>query len=320
VTVPADVLDLIHTHQQFVVCSHARPDGDAIGSTMATALALRALGKIVRAVSADQPPVAFAGLPAMGELEIVRDVDANGAVVVILEASSLERTGVSWQRTGPLLNIDHHLGSTHYGTANWVDESAAACGELVADLVDALGVQWTPAIASHLYVALLTDTGSFRHSHISPRSFELARRCVEAGAEPVALAQQVFDSYSMGRLRLMGALLHTMQTEVDDQIAVLTLTPDVHAHTRSVPDESDGMVNLPFSAASIRIVLLLREDADGQSRVSLRSKGTVDIRAVAQQFGGGGHLNASGFTSDLPLATLRAQLLPLLTDALGRAR
>jgi bifunctional oligoribonuclease and PAP phosphatase NrnA len=319
VTLPAGLLETVHTSQRFVVCGHARPDGDAIGSVMAMTLALRILGKDVRAVSADPPPSAFAPLPGMERLEELAEVDADGAVVVIMESGSLDRTGVTWHRPGAVLNIDHHLGNTAFGSVNWIDESAAACGEMVADLIDALHVPWTPDIAAHLYVALLTDTGSFRHSHITRRSFELARRCVEAGADPVALAQQVYDSYSMGRLRLVGELLHTMQSEADDRIAVLTLTPEVHARTGSTADESDGLINLPFMAQPIRVVLLLRQDLDGRARISLRSKGAVDIRAVAQEFGGGGHLNASGFTSDLPLETLRERLLPLLTQALARA-
>src|SRR5690606_20412623 len=163
-----------------------------------------------------------------------------------------------------------------------------------------------------------TDTGSFRHSHISTRTFELARRCVAHGADPVDLYRQMYDSYSLGRLRLTGALLHAMELDDQGRIAVLRLTPDVHAQTGSTPDESDGLVNLPFSAAAVQVVLLLRQDVDGRSRISLRSRGEVDIRVVAQQFGGGGHRNASGFTSDEPLETLRARLLPLLTAALRR--
>lgn len=317
--VPASLLDLVHTSQRFVVCSHARPDGDAIGSTLAMALALRALGKDVRAVSADVPPSPFVGLPVLDMLEVVEAVDASGAVVVIMESGSLERTGVTWHEPGPVVNVDHHLGNTQFGTVNWVDESAAACGELVADIVDALGVQWTPAIATYLYIALLTDTGSFRHSHITERSFELARRCVAAGADPVALSQQMFESFSLGRLRLVGELLHTMQVEAEGRIAVLTLTPDVHARTASTPDESDGLVNLPFTARDVQVVVLLREDGDGQSRISVRSRGRVDVRVVAQQFGGGGHRNASGFTSHEPLDALRTQLLPRLVEAMDAA-
>jgi phosphoesterase RecJ-like protein len=251
--------------------------------------------------------------------EVVSQVDAANTTVIVMESGALPRTGIAGLETGLVINIDHHLGNTAYGQINWLDESAAACTELVADLIDALGVAWTPVIAAHLYVGVSTDTGSFRHSHITARTFALAQRCVEAGADPVALYQQVYDSYSLGRLRLMGELLHTMQLEADGRIAVLTLTPEVHARTGSTPDESDGLINVPFTARTTCIVLLLRLDTDGRSRISLRSKDAIDIRAVAQQFGGGGHRNASGFTSDASLEVLRGQLMPLLVDALEQA-
>jgi phosphoesterase RecJ-like protein len=319
VSVPSALLTAVHTGQRFVVCGHARPDGDALGSVMAMAAALRALGKTdVRTVSVDPAPESLADLPGMSTLEVVSAVDASGATVIVMESGDLSRTGITGLDAGLVINVDHHPGNSGFGSIAWVDESAAACGELVADLIDALGVTWTSEIATHLYVAVLTDTGSFRHSHISPRTFELARRCVERGADPVALYQQVYDSYSLGRLRLLGELLHTMHLEAGGQIAVLTLTPDVHTRTGSTPDESDGIINVPFTARSVRVVLLLREDVDGRSRVSLRSRTDIDVRVVAQQFGGGGHRNASGFTSDASLDILRAQLLPRLAAALDR--
>jgi phosphoesterase RecJ-like protein len=320
VPVPADLITAIHTSQRFVICGHARPDGDAIGSVMAMAAALRALGKReVRTVSADPAPAPFLALPDMSSFEVVRKVDAAGATVIVMESGTLARTGIEGLEAGFVINIDHHLGNSAYGAINWFDESAAACGELVADLIDALGVVWTPPIAQHLYVAVLTDTGSFRHSHISARTFELARRCVEHGADPVELYRLMYDSYSLGRLRLTGALLHAMELEDDGRIAVLRLTPEVHAETGSTPDESDGLINLPFTAGAVQAVLLLRQDGDGRSRVSLRSRGDVDVREVAQQFGGGGHRNASGFTSEEPLDALRARLVPLLSAAIARA-
>lgn len=316
--VPSELLTAIHTGQHFIVCGHARPDGDSLGSVLAMAAALRALGKAgVRTASVDPPPSSLADLPGMSALDVVDHVDAANATVIVMESGSLARTGITGLDAGVVINIDHHLGNTGFGQVTWFDESAAACGEMVADLIDALGVTWTTDIATNLYIAILTDTGSFRHSHLSARTFELARRCVERGADPVDLYRQAYDSYSVGRLRLMGELLHTMALEAAGRIAVLTLTPDVHDRTGSTPDESDGLVNLPFTAQSVCIVLLLRADADGQSRVSLRSRGDVDIRVVAQQFGGGGHRNASGFTSEAPLDALRAQLLPLLVDALA---
>ena len=317
VAVPSPLVEALVAPGPVLICGHARPDGDAIGSVMAMAAALRALGRSVRTVSSDPAPSAFDVLPGMGSLEIVREVDATGTTVIVMESGALARTGIAGlERASAILNIDHHLGNTAYGTVNWFDEGAAACVEMVADAIDALGVAWTAEIATHLYLGLLTDTGGFRHSHVSARSFELARRCVVAGADAVWIGQVAYDSFSLGRVRLLGELLHGMRLEGDGRIAVLTLTPDMHDRAGSVPDETEGLINVPFTARDIRAVCLVRTDEAGQTRVSLRSKGAVDVRAVAQRFGGGGHMNASGFTSHEPLHVVQEALLPLLRDAL----
>lgn len=314
--VPPALVDALRADGPVLICGHARPDGDSIGSVMAMAAALRRLGRPVRTVCADPAPPSFDVLPGMAALEITREVDATGATVVVMESGALSRTGVAgFEKASVIVNIDHHLGNTGYGTVNWFDEGAAACAEMVADAIDAIGVTWTSEIATHLYLALLTDTGGFRHSHISARSFELAKRCVLAGADPVRIGQVAYDSFSLGRVRLIGELLHGMRLDGDGRIAVLTLTPDVHERAGSAPDETEGLINLPFTAQAIRAVCMLRTDEDGVTRVSLRSKGTVDVRAVAQRFGGGGHKNASGFTTPDPLPVVQDALLPLLRDA-----
>jgi phosphoesterase RecJ-like protein len=316
VSVPRALIDVLRADGPVILCGHARPDGDSIGSVMAMAAALRLRGRAVRTVCSDPAPVAFLAFPRMETLEIVSDVDASGATVIVMESGALTRTGITGlERAGTIVNIDHHLGNTGYGTVNWFDEGAAACVELVADAIDAIDVEWTSEIATYLYLGLNTDTGSFRHSHITARSFELARRCVLAGADPVRIGQIAYDSFSLGRVRLIGELLHGMQVEAGG-LAVLTLTPDEHARAGSTPDETDGLINIPFTAQDVRAVCLLRSDEAGVTRVSLRSKGAIDVRAVAQHFGGGGHMNASGFTSTDAIDAVRAALLPLLRDAL----
>lgn len=314
--VPRVLVDALREDGSVVLCGHARPDGDSIGSLMAMAAALRALGRPVRTICSDPAPAAFLAFPHMEMLEITRDVDASGTTVIVMESGALERTGIAGlDRANVIVNIDHHLGNSGYGTVQWFDEGAAACVEMVADAIDAIGVAWTMAIATYLYLGLVTDTGGFRHSHISARSFELARRCVLAGADPVRIAQIAYESFGLGRVRLIGELLHGMRLDGEGRLAILTLTPDMHERAGSTPDETEGLINLPFTAQDIRAVCLIRTDEDGLTRVSLRSKGAVDVRQVAQRFGGGGHKNASGFTSPDTLPVVQDALLPLLRDA-----
>ena len=295
--------------------SHARPDGDSIGSQLALAGALRQLGKQVRIVNSDPAPALYAFLPDLSTIEVAASVDETFDAVVVLECSSLSRTGVAGLEGGVVVNIDHHAGNENYGALNWHDESACACAEMIVELIEALGVRLTPALATHAYVAILTDTGSFRHANITARTFDICRRIAETGIDPAAVAAQVFSNGTLGRLRLTGILLDRMQLERDDRIAVLTMNDAMLAAAGCEPDDLEGIVNLPLAARDVRAVIFLKETDTGL-RVSLRSKDTVDVRKVAVSFGGGGHRNASGFTVEHPTPETRARLIAEVATAL----
>jgi phosphoesterase RecJ-like protein len=302
------IRDTLLAGNRFLLTSHARPDGDSLGSQLCLAAALRQLGKEVRIVNADPVPESYAFLPDASTVEVAESVQDTLDAVVVLECSSLDRTGVGGLDAGTVLNIDHHLGNAMYGAVNWHDVSACACAELVSNLVDALGAELTPAMATHLYVAILTDTGSFRHANITDRTFEICRRIAATGANPAMIAAQVYNNGSIGRLRATGMLLGQMRLEHSNQIAVLTLTDAMLAEAACAPDDLEGVVNMPLAARDVQAVIFLKE-SDGQLRVSLRSKDAVDIRQVAVSYGGGGHRNASGFTVDDPTATTRQDVI-----------
>ncbi|MFN8063011.1 MAG: DHHA1 domain-containing protein, partial [Vicinamibacterales bacterium] len=247
------------------------------------------------------------------------DGDYDGAFV--MECSDIDRPGVSGLEQYPLINVDHHLGNTNYGRINWFDESAAACGEMVCDIVDALAVPLSTEIATHLYLAILTDTGSFRHSNITARTFDICRRVAEAGVSAAAVARTVYDSSHVGRLQLMGSVLDAMVLEDDGRVAVLYVDEDLLRRTGCEWHDGDGLINLPLTAREVRAVVFFKpQDGDGVIRVSLRSKDDVDVRAVAMTFGGGGHKNASGFTASGSLADVRPIVIDRVTRAVnGRA-
>jgi bifunctional oligoribonuclease and PAP phosphatase NrnA len=209
----AAIADAIRARQRFVIASHLRPDGDAIGSQMAMALALRQFGKEARVVSRDKPPAPMLVFPGVSDIEIVDRVEDPGDAVIVMECGDLQRTGVEGLDRGYVINIDHHPGNAMYGAINWFDVSAAACGEMVFDLIGGLGARLTTEIATHVYVAILTDTGSFHYSNITPRTFEICRKCVEAGVSAPAVARNIFDSNNLGRLKLFGAVLSRMRLD-----------------------------------------------------------------------------------------------------------
>lgn len=323
-TAPSDtVLNQIRTEllnrQRFLLTSHARPDGDSIGSQLALAFTLDALGKRVRVVNADPAPDHYLDFPGMDRIEIAPAVEPDARIdaVIVMECSDLSRTGVSGLDGRFIINIDHHAGNRSYGALNWFDESAAACGEMVFDLIRALDVPLTPNIATHIYLAILTDTGSFHHSNITPRTFDICRQTVEAGVNPAAMARRVFDSNSFGKLKLIGALLDSMELIDQGRLAVLYLDEATLAACGCTLNDTEGLINLPLTAREIQAVAFFKVSSDGTVRVSMRSKYDVDVRLVATAFAGGGHKNAAGFTVEGPLEHVKAGILERLVRAIG---
>lgn len=316
----AQVADAIRSRQRFVISSHVRPDGDAIGSQLAMAYALRALGKDVRVVNHDAAPEPLLAFPGVADIEIAPRVDDPGDAVIVMESGALSRTGVEGFERGFVINIDHHLGNTMYGALNWFDVSAAACGEMVFDLIQELGVPLTPEIATHIYVTILTDTGSFHYSSISPRTFDICRQCMEAGVDPPSVARTIFDSSNIGRLKIFGAVLNGMELDETGRLATLSIDRKLAADCGGTYDDTDGLNNLPLTVKQIQATVFFKEHAPGDWRVSMRSKGEVDINAVAKQYGGGGHKNASGCSATGQLDALKAEFRQKIVEQIDRAR
>lgn len=311
------VRDEIRRRQRFLLTSHARPDGDSIGSQLAMAFALDALGKDVRLVNADAAPDYYQDFPGMDRIEIVAQVDTSGIdAVIVMECGDLARTGVGGLDHPFIINIDHHVGNSMYGAINWHDETAAACGEMVFDAIRALDVPLSFEIATHIYLAILTDTGAFHHSNITPRTFDICRQTVEAGVNPAALARRVFDSNSVGKLKLIGALLDSMDLVDDGRLAVLCMDDGMLEACLCTHNDTEGLINLPLTAREIQAVVFFKVTPANEVRVSMRSKYDVDVRKVANAFGGGGHKNASGFTVQGALADVRDDILERIVTAI----
>lgn len=315
---PAALVAAIHAGRRFVIASHQRPDGDAIGSAMAMALALRAMGKDASVVTDAVPPVFLQPFPAVDGIRITTEVTETFDAALIMECSDLSRTGVKGLDRSPVFNIDHHPGNTGYGSLQWIDQSAAACGEMVCTLIDALGVPLTPDIATHIYLAVLTDTGSFHFSHLSPRTYEVARRSVEAGANPQWIARTHYDSNRLARVRIFGAVLNDMVILGGGKVALLTVTRKLMDDLGGTSDDLEGLINFPLTVKEIEAVAFVKEAGDHDWRVSMRSKGTVDIGAVARNFGGGGHTNAAGCSTTGDLAAVQKRFGELLVQAVKK--
>jgi phosphoesterase RecJ-like protein len=318
-SVRARIADEIRNRQRFVLSSHVRPDGDAIGSQLAMAFALWQLGKEVRLVNRDAPPTPMMVFPGVARIEVANRIDDPGDAVVIMECGELSRTGVEGFERGFVINIDHHIGNTNYGALNWFDPTAAACGEMVFDLVRELSVELSLEIATHVYIAILTDTGSFHYSNISPRTFDICRQCVAAGIDPPAIARAIFDSNNLGRLKLFGAVLSKMELDTTGRVATVYVDQKLATDCGGTYEDTEGIVNLPLTVREIEAVAFFKEAGPGDWRVSMRSKGDVDVNAIAKEFGGGGHKNASGCSAIGTLPELKSIFVAKLLEAIDKA-
>ena len=317
-TPPAELVDRIRQGRRFVVASHQRPDGDAIGSAMAMALALGELGKEAMVVTDAIPPVFLQPFPRVNTIRVTPEVTESFDAALVMECSELRRAGVGGLDRSPVMNIDHHPGNTEYGAVNWIDESAAACGQMAFLLIEALGVRLTPEIATHVYLAILTDTGSFRFSHLTPRTYDIARRCVEAGADPQWIARTHYDSNSLARVRIFGAVMNDMVIVDEGRVALLHITRQTMADLGGTNDDLEGLINFPLTVKDIEAVAFFKEVGDSDWRVSLRSKGAVDIGAIARQHGGGGHTNAAGCAARGKIDDIQMLFSQLLTNAVRK--
>jgi phosphoesterase RecJ-like protein len=314
------IAEAIRARHRFVISSHVRPDGDSIGSSVAMALALRAIGKEARVVHADQAPAPFLPFPGVADIVVAPEAGDGYDAAIIMECGDLGRTGVSGLDRFFLINIDHHPGNTGFGQLRWFDPNAAACAEMVFDLITALGAPFSREIATQIYLAILTDTGSFHYSGISPKTFAICKQAVEAGVDATAVARQVYDSNNMGRLRLFGAVLSGMHIDPSGRIAVIYLDHAMVRTSGGTYEDTDGLINQPLTVKEIVAVIFFKQIEGNEYRVSMRSKGDVDIGAVAKEYGGGGHKNAAGCTVGGPIDELRHAFIGKIEAAIdGRS-
>ncbi len=290
------IADFILNRDRFAVTAHARPDGDAIGSELALALALRALGKTVDIGNADPIPRIYRFLPGAESIRIVDEIDHRCDAVIILECSDYERTGLNGLERHFTINIDHHPATTDFADLNWVDPTSAAVGLMIMRLLKDLQAPITPEVATNLYVAALTDTGSFQHNISNADIFRDMAELTALGADPTAIAQRIYRTQSVPRLRLLEAALRTLELDLDGRIAWIRVCREDLEATGALAEDSEGFVNYPISLKGVQAAAFFREDSPDCHRVSLRSKGRCDVGSLARRMGGGGHRNAAGMT------------------------
>jgi phosphoesterase RecJ-like protein len=311
----AAILQVLSQGERFLVCSHARPDGDAVGSMLAIGMLLRQLGKHADLITPDSIPVVYRGLPEADSIAFALSVRGPYDAVILLECDGPDRPGLRGLDRYFLINIDHHLTGRNYANLNWIDHEAVSVGELVYRLAQASGVVITPEMATCLYTTLLTDTDRFCYGSLRASTFALARDLVLAGADPVRIAQDVCFSAPASKMLILGAALSSIQR--DGPLAWVSVTHHDMARACAADEDCEGIVNYALGIIGVEAAAFFRELPESRIRVSLRSKGSINIASIAAQFGGGGHEFAAGCTVDGPLAEAVERILPVIREALN---
>lgn len=315
----AALIEAFRSYPRFLITSHARPDGDAIGSVLAMSELLTQLGAECRVVLLDEIPAIYRSLPGIDTIvhvADVRDIEPDLSVpAVLLECDGIPRTGLQGLEGRFLVNIDHHASGREFGNVNWIDECACAVAEMVYRIAVAAKVTITPSMATCLYTAILSDTGSFTYPSTTSDTFAVAHDLAEHGANPSQIARDIYFSNPESKIRLLGAALSNLH--IDGPLAWSWITANDMDRAGAGAEDCEGVVNYLISIAGVESAVFLREvpSAD-QYRLSIRSKGKIDVAQIAESFGGGGHRSASGCTLDGPLTVATERILSQLRTGL----
>lgn len=294
------------------VLAHVRPEGDAIGATLGASHALREAGKITAAYNADPLPPGLACLPGAADLLREVPIGRRYACYLVLDTSDLARTGGLLDgrpENAVVLNVDHHADNTRFGDVNWVEPGASSAGEMVYRLLTRAGFPIGRAVATNLYAAILTDTGSFQHGNTSPEALRAAADLVARGAAVEELAAGMYGNHDPSEWHLLSEVLASLSLSPDGRLAWVDVTAAALQRAGLGLEATENFIDFVRSVGGVQIAMMFKEASTGEVRVSFRSRGSLDVARLARQFGGGGHRNAAGCTLWEPLPAARARVL-----------
>jgi phosphoesterase RecJ-like protein len=307
--------DALRQHDRFLVMTHENPDGDALGSLLAVTLALRQLGKdAVMYLPGRTPLPSEYGFMPLADLVREPPDDAPERVLFAVDCAKEERIGDDAARSrAPLtLNVDHHHDNTRFGDVNLIVADASSTGEVLRDVFAEVGVELTPDLAEPLYIALVTDTGRFQYANTTPKSLRLAAELVDAGADIHQVFQQVYESLEFAKLKLLARALDRAEVLEGGRVVVSHLLRTDFGEVGASEPYSEGIIDYLRAVEGAELAALIREQLNQDAAAykgSLRSSiDELDVSAIARRFGGGGHRQAAGFSTDLPLEEIVEQI------------
>lgn len=317
------VIEFIDKYDKFIITAHETPDGDALGSEYAMLLALRKLGKTARILNADPAPQKFAFVASGNEFEVLarkdqipEDIGEYG--LFILDVNDINNIGqvstLILPRVKEYFIVDHHDSETVQLSKNHIEQNASSTCEILYLLFREMKLELDLPMAQALYMGILYDTGSFIYPKTTAVTFEIAHDLVSLGVQPNKTYVSVYESNSISSLVLMSKVLATLELHYDNQVAVQTMTQDLLREAGAIYEESDLLINIPLRSADIRVSVFFKENLEGIKRCSLRSKGNIDVAAIAQNLGGGGHRTAAGFKCLRSFDVMKVEILEMLHE------
>ena len=316
------IIQHIKDAQRILIASHAEPDGDSVGSLVALGLALAKLDKKITMYNPSPIPAVYRFLPGADRiLRQIKNADTY-ELALILDCGDLVRIGensAEVEKIPVLINLDHHVSNTGFGHIQFIDTSACATAEIVYRLINALQIPFDKAIATSIYTGILTDTGSFRFSNTNQAAFAISKAMTDAGVEPHNVAQHVFGTYSLGRIKLLNLALNSIEISNNGKLSMMTVTRIMLNTTGTNSEDLDGMINYARRIEDVKVAALIHEIKNGAGKftnmnryhVSLRSDSSVDVAKIASKFGGGGHTSAAGFQIESTLVALKTKVIEL---------
>ena len=318
----AEIADVIRANQRFVVISHVRPDGDALGCTLAMGLCLRQLGKDVQMWNDDGCVERFTFLPGANLLQQPPTEPREFDVAIMLDTAVKDRGGRCVQAVksaGLWINLDHHVSNPRYGDLNFIDTSSPATGQILFELFRAGDLPLTYEMADNLFVAISTDTGSFQYSNTTARTYEIGAELVRLGVNVGLISQRMYESHPRRRIELLKAMLNVLRFTGGDRVASFALPLSIVRELGTKPDDTEGLIDHIRSIEGVVVAAFFEELEGGLVRVSLRSKDPrADVCQIASGFGGGGHTLAAGLRMRGTLAEVQEKVLNAIHDKLPR--
>lgn len=310
-----EAIQLINNTDNICIASHVNPDGDNIGSILALGHALKKLGKNINIIKTDEVPSDYLFLP---NVDFIKEYDADEIeLLIVLDCSDIERLGASKQmisKSKKVVNIDHHVSNTNFGDVNIVDVKAAATGELIYEFIKEMGISIDIDIATCLYTAISTDTGSFMYESVTDKTHEIAADLIRTGIDKLSIVVDLYQSRSMERTNLFVDCLSTFKTYHNNKIATVIVTQDMLKRANAKMEDTEGIISFVKDTKGVEVACLLKEHNDNEIKISLRSKEFVNVAKVCASFNGGGHIRAAGCTIHEKIEAAEKQIVTQLIN------